>query len=81
VRLSLLTRSGQEYLDASTVAWVLPMAEAELHSVPSLGWVGTARGVPVFVQAPVDGAKWLVLLQPNGDVFPGRPALEIDWSH
>ncbi|MEY2776007.1 MAG: hypothetical protein RLY30_105 [Pseudomonadota bacterium] len=67
-------------LDASAVAWVLPLDQASLRAADWGGQVGLARGVPVAVAQPLEGARWLVLLQPNGDLYPARLALEIDWA-
>lgn len=80
MRLSLNTGQGTESIDAAEVAWVLPASEADLMPIEGGGFVGMARGMPVVLATGLEGARWLVLLQPNGDLYPARLALEIDWN-
>ena len=80
MRVILRTPRGQESMDAWQVAWVLPIQQASLHPTPWGGQAGLARGLPVYIGEQVEDARWLVLLQPNGDLYPARPALEIDWA-
>lgn len=79
MRLSIQTTEGEQLVDPSEVSWVVAIEEADLHPLPQGGCVGMARGVPVVVLGDLEGARWLVLLQPNGDLYPARPALGIDW--
>ncbi len=81
MQLRLTGVGCSEVVDAAEVAWVVPIEQADLYPRASGGLVGMARGMPVWVAEPVEGARWLVLMRPNGDVCPGRLTLEIDWMH
>ncbi|MEY3573385.1 MAG: hypothetical protein RJA77_1300 [Pseudomonadota bacterium] len=80
MQLLITDGSGTTHLDAQAVAWILPVSQADLSPVASGGLVGMARGVPVWVPEALEGARWLVMLQPNGDVWPARLSIDIAWQ-
>ncbi|MEY4013157.1 MAG: hypothetical protein RLZZ290_21 [Pseudomonadota bacterium] len=79
MQLRLVEAGEGTLIDASEVSWVIPVEQADLHQWDARGLVGMARGVPVWVEKPLEHARWLVLLRPNGDIYPGRLARDIDW--